>query len=34
VDMSPVGGPLLGPFETRTFALAFEVEWLRENLGL
>jgi hypothetical protein len=34
VDMSPVGGPLLGPFETRAFALAFEVEWLKQNRGM
>lgn len=34
VDMSPVGGPLYGPFETREFALHFEVEWLKANRGL
>ncbi len=27
-DMSPVGGPLLGPFERRSEALAAEVGWL------
>ena len=30
-DLSPVGGPLLGPFVKRTEALAAEVEWLRKN---
>lgn len=30
-DLSPVGGPLLGPFVKRTDALAAEVEWLRSN---
>ena len=27
-DLSPVDGPLLGPFESRTDALAAEVDWL------
>ena len=30
-DLSPVDGPLLGPFETRALALAAEAEWLREH---
>ena len=30
-DLSPVGGPRLGPFEYRTAALAAEVDWLRKN---
>jgi hypothetical protein len=30
-DLSPVNGPKLGPFETRTEALAAEVRWLTEN---
>jgi hypothetical protein len=30
-DMSPVKGPLLGPFETRSAALAAEVDWLTRN---
>ncbi len=30
-DMSPVGGPLLGPFAKRSEALAVEVEWLEAN---
>jgi hypothetical protein len=30
-DMSPVGGPVLGPFETRSEALATEVEWLKSH---
>ena len=30
-DLSPVGGPTLGPFEKRTLALEAEVVWLREN---
>jgi hypothetical protein len=32
--VSPVGGGLYGPFETRKFALYFEVEWLKANRGL
>lgn len=31
-DMSPVGGPVLGPFDLRGEALAAEVEWLKENV--
>jgi len=27
-DLSPVNGPVLGPFETRSAALAAEIEWL------
>lgn len=30
-DMSPVGGPELGPFNTRAEALACEVNWLERN---
>ena len=30
-DLSPVDGPLLGPFEFRTEALAAEVDWLRKH---
>jgi hypothetical protein len=30
-DMSPVHGPRLGPFDTRTDALSAEVQWLNEN---
>lgn len=30
-DLSPVAGPTLGPFSTRTEALAAEVSWLQEN---
>jgi len=30
-DLSPVGGPTLGPFETREEALQMEVLWLRGN---
>jgi hypothetical protein len=33
-DMSPVGGPVLGPFPLREIALSAEVAWLRENRGL
>jgi len=34
-DMSPVGGPTLGPFDTRQEALDREVEWLNaNNLGV
>jgi hypothetical protein len=32
-DMSPVGGPVLGPFATRTEALQKETEWLDQRLG-
>ncbi len=30
-DLSPVDGPLLGPFRTRKEALEAEVAWLKEN---
>ena len=30
-DLSPVGGPTLGPFPKRTDALVAEVDWLRNN---
>ena len=30
-DLSPVGGPTLGPFTTRTAALDAEVSWLHEH---
>jgi hypothetical protein len=30
-DLSPVGGPELGPFDLRSDALAEEVKWLEEN---
>jgi hypothetical protein len=33
-DMSPVGGPILGPFSMRTEALMAEREWLRDERGL
>ena len=29
--LSPVGGPLLGPFATRSEALAAERDWLEHN---
>jgi len=32
-DMGPVGGPVLGPFETRQAALAAEVSWLDAHLS-
>lgn len=31
-DMSPVGGPALGPFGKRSEALAAESAWLRDRL--
>lgn len=31
-DMSPVNGPVLGPFALRSTALAAEVKWLEENV--
>ena len=30
-DLSPVGGPILGPFSKRAEALAAEVAWLEEH---
>lgn len=30
-DLSPVGGPLLGPFATRSEALSAERAWLEHN---
>lgn len=30
-DLAPVGGPVLGPFEQRSSALAAEIAWLREQ---
>ncbi len=30
-DLSPVGGPTLGPFKERQLALDAEVAWLNEN---
>lgn len=30
VDLHPVNGPLLGPFDTRSEALAAEVAWLHK----
>jgi hypothetical protein len=32
-DLSPVGGPRLGPFELRSEALAAETTWLGERLA-
>ena len=32
-DLSPVGGPLLGPHRTRSEALAAEQDWLNSRLG-
>lgn len=31
-DLSPVGGPILGPFRYRGEALEAEVAWLHQNL--
>jgi hypothetical protein len=30
-DLSPVGGPCLGPFKNRSNALAAETDWLKNN---
>jgi hypothetical protein len=30
-DLSPVGGPVLGPFTKRSGALAAEADWLAEH---
>ena len=32
-DMGPVGGPVLGPFKSRTEALGAEKEWLASQLA-
>jgi len=32
-DLSPVGGPALGPCASRSIALAAEAAWLEERLG-
>lgn len=32
-DLAPVGGPVLGPFERRSEALAAEVAWLDQWLA-
>lgn len=32
-DMSPVGGPILGPLDTRQEALIAEVEWLENSMA-
>lgn len=33
-DLTPVSGPVLGPFTTRQAALDAEVEWLDAHLGV
>jgi hypothetical protein len=30
-DLSPVGGPVLGPFDVRTDAISAEVSWLEQH---
>ena len=30
-DLSPVAGPVLGPFDRRSEALAAELQWLQAN---
>ena len=32
-DITPAGGPVLGPFDRRSQALAAEHRWLEENLA-
>lgn len=32
-DLSPVGGPVLGPFAKRSAALDAEIAWLSEHLA-
>lgn len=31
-DLSPSGGPKLGPFTTRQMAIDAEIQWLEENI--
>lgn len=31
-DLTPVGGPVLGPFTLRRNALAAEMKWIEENV--
>lgn len=31
VDLSPVGGPIIGPFDRRDAALSHEIDWLLRN---
>lgn len=30
-DLTPVGGPVLGPFNVRDIALSEEIKWLKKN---
>lgn len=32
-DLTPVGGPILGPFDTRQQAIEEEVLWLNSNIS-
>ncbi|MCA9564429.1 MAG: hypothetical protein KC561_13125, partial [Myxococcales bacterium] len=32
-DLSPVGGPCLGPFHARSLAIAAEIDWLGQRLA-
>lgn len=32
IDLTPVGGPVLGPFRKRSAALETEVAWIEEHL--
>ena len=32
-DLFPVGGPILGPFRSRSEALVAEYQWLEQRLG-
>ncbi len=34
VDLGPVGGPVRDGFVLRSEAIEFELDWIRENLGL
>ncbi len=31
VDLSPVNGPVCGPYRHRSEAIAFEIDWLRQH---
>ena len=30
-DLTPIGGPVLGPMESRSIALALEIQWIKSH---